>query len=68
MSSGLFYWNSLDKSISNRRGVWLVFIIDLPYFITIPVFNANSVDPNQMLRSAASDPDLQFTNVHSMRS
>ena len=25
MPSGFFYFNSLDKFISNRRGVWLVF-------------------------------------------
>ena len=30
----------------------------LPYYIEIPVFNANSVDPDQTPRSAASDLGL----------
>ena len=56
MPSGLFYLESLDRSISNKRGVWLVFIITM--FIEIPVFNANSVDPDQTPRCAASDLGL----------
>ena len=49
MSSGLFYHNSLHMSISNSRvGVWLVFITTCTYFIDIPVFNADSVDPDQV--------------------
>ena len=56
MPSGLFYLESLDRSISNKRGVWLVFIITL--FIEIPVFNANSIDPDQTPRCAASDLGL----------
>ena len=51
-----FYVHSSGRSISNIRGVWLVFII--PCFIEIPVFNANSVNPDQMPRSAASDLGL----------
>ena len=43
--SGFFYLNSLDRSISYRRGVWLLFIITM--FIEIYVFNAHSVDPDQ---------------------
>ena len=39
--SGLFYHKSLDRSISNRRDVWLVFI--LKSFIEIYVINANGV-------------------------
>ena len=31
MLSGLFYFNALDQSISNRKGVWLVFIITMFY-------------------------------------
>ena len=50
--NGLFYRNSLDRSISNRRGVWLVFTNEY-------LFNANSVHPDQMPRSAASDLGLQ---------
>ena len=53
MSSGLLYLNSLDCSISNRRGVWLVFISTI--FIEIPVFSANSVYPSQAQRSLVSD-------------
>ena len=52
MPSGLCYPNSLDRSFSNRRGFLLLFIIE------IPVLNANSIDPDQMLHSAASDLDL----------
>ena len=43
MPNGFFYINFLDKSISIRWGIWLV-------FIETPVFNANSVDPDQMLQ------------------
>ena len=31
----------------------------LPWFTEIPVFNANSIDPDQMPRSAASDLGLR---------
>ena len=51
MPSGFFYHYPLDRSISNRRGVM---------FYKIPVFNANSVDPDQTLRSAASDLRLYY--------
>ena len=37
MPGGLFCLNSLDWSISNRRGVWL------PVFVEIFKFKANSV-------------------------
>ena len=47
-----FCLNSLDWSISSRRGLWFLLI---PCFKEIPVFNANSVDPNQMPHSAESD-------------
>ena len=53
---GLFYLNSLDRSISNRRDVGLFLV--LPCFIEIPVLNANSVDLDQTPRSAASDLGL----------
>ena len=64
MPNGLFYLNSLDRSISNRRGVWLIFLI--VWFIRYPVFNANSVDPDisknvdqdQTSHNAASDLGL----------
>ena len=51
----LFYLNSLDRSISYLRGVWLVFII---IFEEISELNENSVDLDQMLHSAASDLGL----------
>ena len=55
-SSGLFYHNSLDLSISNSRvfGKFLLILCS----IEIPVFNDNSVDPDQMPHSVASDLDL----------
>ena len=53
MPNELFQLNSLDRSISSTRGVWLFLLI--PCFIEIPVFNANSVDPDQTPRSVASD-------------
>ena len=56
MPNGLFYLNTLDKSFSNRRGVWLVLL--LPCVLEIPVLNANSADPDQMSHSAASDLGL----------
>ena len=53
MLSKLFYHNSLERSISNRRGVWLFLL--LRYFIETLVLSANSVDPDQTPHSAASD-------------
>ena len=43
-----------------QQGVWLVFIITI--FIESPVHNANSVDLDQMLHSAASDVGLHCAN------
>ena len=45
--SELFYLNSLDRSISRIRGVYLVFIIIMFCIISISEFNASSVDPDQ---------------------
>ena len=45
MPSGHCYHNSFERSFSNIRGVWLVFIIMI--FIEIPVLNANSEEPDQ---------------------
>ena len=36
----------------------------LKCFIEIPVFNANSVDPNQKPHSAAGASDLDFRCLH----
>ena len=57
MQSGLFYLNSLNWSICNWRGAWLVFIITLFYSDSC-IINANSVDPDQMPHSVASNLDL----------
>ena len=51
-----YYLCSSDWSISSIICVWLVFIITV--FYSNYVFNANSVDPDQMPRSEASDLDL----------
>ena len=48
--------SSLDKSISIVGDVWLVFLS--PYFMDIPVLNADSVNPDQMPHSVASDLGL----------
>ena len=61
MPSGLFYLSSLDQSISILRGAWSVLIITL--FIEIPVVNANSVDPDQTPRAAASDLGLHCLSM-----
>ena len=52
---GFFYFNCLDGFNSYISVVWLVFIIVM--FVEISELNANSVDPDQTLRSAASDLD-----------
>ena len=57
MPDGFFYLNSLDRSISYVREVWLVFLSS-PCFVETSVLNANSVDPDQTPRSAASDLGL----------
>ena len=63
MSSGLFYYNYLDRSIFNSRVSGL--FLSLLYFIEIPVFNANSADPDQMPHSTASDLGLHhLPNTH----
>ena len=53
----------MDSSITNfgqvcfqQQGVWLVLL--LLCFIEISVFNADSVDPDQMPRSLVSDMGL----------
>ena len=56
-SSALFAYailsTTLDQSISKSRvSSWFLLLL---CFIEIPVINANSVDPDQMLHSAASD-------------
>ena len=57
MRSGLIYYNSLDRSISNSRvSAWFVFIMTL--FIKIPEFNENRVDPDQTPHFAASNLGL----------
>ena len=57
MPSGLCYLNSLDRSFTKRRDVWLFLLL---YFIEIPVFNANSVDPDQTPRNATLFANVSF--------
>ena len=45
MSSGLLYLNVLDRSIINGKGTGK-FVLLMQCFIEIPVFNANSPDPD----------------------
>ena len=56
MPIGLCYLNSLDSSISYIRGVWLFFIVTI--FVEMSELIANSVHPDQMPRSEASDLGL----------
>ena len=56
MPNELFYLNSLDRPISYIRGVWLDLL--LSRFVEISERNANSVDPDQTPRSAASNLGL----------
>ena len=65
MPSGLFYLNSLDWSISIRRGVWLVLSVvykkkknNKNKKQQKTVFNSKSVDPDQTPHYAASDMGL----------
>ena len=51
IQSGLFYLTFLERPISYKRSVWLVFIITM--FVEISILNANRVDPDQT-SSAAS--------------
>ena len=56
MPSGLFYLSPGTNSFPTERvSGW--FLLS-PGFIEILIFNANSVDPDQTLRSAASDLSL----------
>ena len=57
MPKTLFYLKLFGCPISNKKDVWLVFLL-LQYFIETPVFNAKVVDPAQTPRSAASDLGL----------
>ena len=53
LAGGFFYHNSLNQSISYS---WVPgYFLLLVCFTEIPVFNANSVDPDQMPHSVASD-------------
>ena len=56
MPSGFSYLNSFDRPISYIRSVRLVFIVIM--FVEISALNANSVDPDQTPRYAASDLGL----------
>ena len=59
--SGLVYFNSLDRSISNSRGVLLVFFFFFFFFFSfldIPISGSNSIDHDQTPRSTVSDLGL----------
>ena len=58
--SGLFYFNSLDRSISKSRVFWLVYITTMFYRNS-----THSVDPDQILvpHSAASDLRLHHLPI-----
>ena len=60
MPSGLSYLKCLDRSISTRRGVWVVFNQTKFYRNS---FNANRVDPDQASHSVASDLGLHCLPV-----
>ena len=61
MSGGRFCLYYLARSISNRKGVKLFFIITM--FIEIHILYANSVNPDQTPHSAASDLGLHCVPV-----
>ena len=50
-----FYRKSLERSISNRMGVWLNFKFYYYCFDEIAVLKANSADPNQTLQKVLDD-------------
>ena len=62
MPSGLFYLDSLDRSISYIRGIWLVFIIVM-FCKKILKLMANHVDPDQTPRYAVFDLHLHCLPV-----
>ena len=59
MPNGIFHLHSLGRSIS---GVWLGFIITM-FYRKACCLNANTVDPDQTPRFAASDRDLHCLPV-----
>ena len=61
MPSELFHLNSVDRSISSRRGVQLVFNIRI--FYRDCLLNANSVDSDQTLKNAVSNLGLHCLSV-----
>ena len=53
-----------DQSVFNSSMFdWLVFIITVLCVIEIPVFNANSADPDQTPHYAASDLGMHYLPV-----
>ena len=57
MLSELFCCNTFDWSVSSSRCLvsFFFFIFIMFCFIKVPLINADSVDPDQMLHFAASD-------------
>ena len=62
MPNGIFHLHSLGRSISDISGVWLGFIITM-FYRKACYLNANTVDPDQTPRSAASDRGLHCLPV-----
>ena len=58
MPGGFFCFNSLDRFIFNIKVVCLFFVFSC--FVEISALNANSIDPDQMPHSAASDLGLHW--------
>ena len=62
MPSELCYLDSLDRSVLNTRGAWLLYIIITIHYKNVH-FSVNSVDPDQTPRTAASDQGLNCLPV-----
>ena len=56
--SRLFYFNSFEQPVSKRRSVYSLFLLTCCFKETL-AFNANSADPDETPRSAASDLALR---------
>ena len=66
MLSGLFYLNSLDRSVSKWKDVRFVLLV--PSFIEIPVLNSNSVYTDQTPRYVCKGPINEMLGIIGLRS
>ena len=62
MRSGLWYFNPLDRSISNSRGVRPFFAVTM-FYRHYCIFKVYIEDPDRTLRSAASDLGLHCLSI-----